>query len=559
MQQKQNELATAFMQIVKDARVGHIFGVPSGNILPLCNAISDVGMKYIINKNEAGSAYAAIRYANASGGLGACLLGGCVGINNAINGVAAAQVGKVPLLIVSGDVPSHKKGKGAVQDVGTNAMLGSVVKSTKYLSDPTTALDELRDSISLATTHPCGPVHISIPIDVQMSLLENDPACFREKQRSATFELCSPKSISHAVSLIDQHKRGLILVGRGAKSCSAQIKALSQKLKWPIVSTVQGKGIIEDGFSSFAGNYGFLGTDLAKSFVEDSAATCLLVLGSSLGELTAKSQNDPLLYGREVIHIDSDKSELNKLYAVSCPVHGDLRNVLPIILNYCKEKASCAEVFPTKKNHPYVRDHSGLSLRKFVENLPDLVDREMYFISDIGEYMNFVFKYFPIKNNVKFEIDAAYGAMGFGVAGALGAHLADTKNQTVVMCGDGCFYMNGMELLTAKEYNAPIVYIVVNNSGLGYITKLQAALYERDLDGASFKEASISRLCKAMGIESLVITRDEDVPKISQFVKNIEGPRVVELITDGSERSGVEERAAALRGSAAVSRARPQL
>jgi len=362
--------------------------------------------------------------------------------------------------------------------------------------------------------------------------------------------------LAQTAQLIDRHENGIILVGRGGRAFSAQVKELSRKIKWPIISTVHGKGTIEHDFENYVGNYGFLGTDSAKAFVDSSQATCLLVLGSSLSELVVRNQNDPLLAGKEIIQIDSDSAELNKIYNVSCPVHADLKTALPYLINHCMEK-SAALSFPREGNNPYEKNHTGLSLRKFVENLPDLIDKKMYFISDIGEYMNFVFKYFPIKNDAKLEVDAAYGAMGYGVGGALGAHLADTDRQTVVLCGDGGFFMNGMEILTAKEYGAPIVYFVVNNSMLGYIVKLQSIMYGRESEGAAFQNISISKLCEAMGVKSMTITRNEDFPAITPFIRDLNGPCVVELITDGSEKSGVEERAAALKGTNTLKQPQP--
>lgn len=544
----------------------YIFGISAGTVSSLYDAINDYDIKVITTKNEAGAAYAAARYASISNKLGVCILAGGVGINNAINGVADASRSKVPVLIISGYVHRWQSGKGAIQELNTEYILEPITKYSKTVLNENEVMDELEKALNAAMTPPYGPVHLSIPIDIQIKETKSSTDNFYKDplhnlsmdlsnlevaatvgydiaSRSVEYDL---EAVKAATEIINKEENGLIMIGRGCRHISEEVQKLSRHLKWPIITTPEAKGVISTDFEFNLGNYGFSSTDAALKFTENGDYNCLLVLGSSLGESATRNYNDTLIKDKKIIHVDWDKKELNKVFESNVNIYCDLEIAVQSILANTEEKNL---VFNKDNaiNEEYINNHTGLSLRLFLENIVDILPKDTFFVSDIGEYMNFLFKYLPIKNEMGFEISLNYGAMGSGVCGALGAHLALPGRQIGVFVGDGSFFMNGMEILTAKHYNMPIIYFVINNAMLGYVEHGHRFLYGRTLENSFVQERiSIAEMGRAVGIKAMEISSIDQLKNIKQFISDLDGPCIIELITDGSEKVAVADRFKAL-------------
>lgn len=522
--------------------VKHIYGIPAGTIGGLYDALEDTEIQLIVTRNEAAATYAATRYASISRKLGVCCFAGGVGLNNAINGIAEASRSKVPVLIISGYVNRWQIGKGAIQELNTEMITTPITKYSKTVLENEEIAFELKKAITIALTPPYGPVHLSIPIDMQLEVFEGDA----NSMELPTIEKIKydDDKLSSACELINSSNTGIIMVGKGARGLTEEIKELSTKLKWPIITTPEGKGVVCSDFFLNLGNYGFCGSDYSTEFIDNIKIDCLLVLGSSLSESATRNFNDTLVKDKKVIHIDWDKSELNKVFDVDIAVYHDLHKAVPFLLSNVSKKYN--NFVKPEVNKPYVCNHSGLSIRLFLEKVVDIVPENTYFISDIGEYMNFVFKYLPLKQNMDFDISLNYGAMGAGVSGVMGAYAADPSRPYSVIVGDGSFFMNGIEVITAKEYKMPIIYFIINNSMLGYVEHGQKFIYGRSSKNFSYERISIKDMVQALGIKSFQVSIIEELEDIKEYLMNIDEPVVVELVTDGTERVPVVDRFKAL-------------
>ncbi|EQB88335.1 acetolactate synthase-1/2/3 large subunit [Clostridium punense] len=547
--------------------VEYVFGISAGTVSSLFDAINDSEIKVITTKNEAGAAYAASKYASMSEKMGVCIVAGGVGINNMINGIADAMRTKVPVLILSGYVHRWQVGKGAIQELNTENIVSPITKYSKTIFNENEFFEELDKAMKIAKTPPYGPVHLSIPIDMQMlkvnSEFDNFNNSDNEFQSETLAEVAATvmtsdfsteidydfHSLINATRIINEEEKGLIFVGRGCRLIGEEVKKLAEHLNWPIITTPEAKGVINTEFKYNLGNYGFSSTDAAVNFVENEKYSCLLVLGSSLGESATRNYNDVLFKGKKLIHIDWDKKELDKVYKFDVSVFYDLKEAIPYIIKNTSKKDN-KFIKPDKINDQYSNNHNGLSLRLFLEEIVNIVPQNTYFVSDIGEYMNFLFKYLPIKEHMGFDISLNYGAMGSGVCGAIGSHLALKDRQIAVFVGDGSFFMNGTEILTAKHYNMPIIYFVINNSMLGYVEHGHQYLYGRTVTKSFvYDRVSIADIAKAMNIKSIQINNIEEVKLLNEFVADLNEPCIVELITDGSEKVPVADRFKALNNS----------
>lgn len=524
-------ICDAIVKLLEINDVKYIFGIPASTFAGINDSLNDSDIEYVITKNEAGASYSASKYADLSKKIGVCLLAGGVGVSNAINGINDAARNKVPMLILCGDVKRAYEGKGAIQELDNAKMVNAITKYAKNITNEEEAVYEIEKAIKIAMTPPCGPVLISIPFDVQL-------AEFKSELKSEKIGIqpikCDNEMLSEAINEINRAERGVILVGKGARGLGKEIKELSSKLKWPIISTPNAKGVISSDFQYYIGNYGFCSADGAVEYIENEPIDCLLILGSSLGQTSTRDYNDVLVRDKKVIRIDWDKQEFNKVFKEDISVYYDLEKALPIIY----EKVMVKENIFREPiiNKPYVKNHTGISLRLFFEKLPGILPEDTRIIGDMGDFFNYIFKYMPITNGIDYLTSMNYACMGTGIAGVMGAYLADTKRPCAVVAGDGSFYMNGSELFTAREYNMPIIYFIINNSMLGLVRNGSRVFMGRQCKGKiEFDRSKIALIAEAIGIEALTINSLDEIEDIKHKFINRTAPLVVEVVTDGTE------------------------
>ncbi|MCM3748589.1 thiamine pyrophosphate-binding protein [Paenibacillus pasadenensis] len=538
--------AEAMLRYLKAQGVEHLFGIPAGIIGPIYDSLIDVGIKPIITKNEAGSAYMAARYSSTTGKLSVCAGAGAVGVSNMMNGIADAKRAKAPMLVIAGAINRWQMGKGAIQELDGEQMVKVVTKYSATVLREEDLLPELDRAVRAALTPPCGPVYLSVPIDLQRAVLPQlelpKPPALDEH---TPVGVPLPSELELASSLIRGAGKGLIMVGRGGRGFGPLIEELSSRLGWPIITTPAGKGVISADYALNLGNYGFSSTDAAFRYVNGSEPDCLLVLGTSLGEASTCNFNDVLVRGRKVIHIDQDAAELGKVFPTDAPVWGDLAIALPYLLEHCGP-ARAPQTAERPFNDAYERNHTGLSLRLFLEGLTDVMPSNSRYVCDIGEFTNFALKYLSVPNGGDFEINLDYGAMGSAIAGAAALAVAEPDKPVVALAGDGCFFMNGMDILTAKEYRLPVVYIIINNAMLSYVERGQQFLFKRSLPDYKQERISIAAMMEAAGVRGMTVEKLEDLSRIKDFTSDLQGPCIIEVVTDGSEPAPILDRLKAL-------------
>jgi len=200
------------------------------------------------------------------------------------------------------------------------------------------------------------------------------------------------------------------MVGKGARGYSKEIMELSSQLQWPVVTTPEGKGVISSDFKFNLGNYGFASSDAASEYVNNPETDCLLVLGTSLGENATSNFSKALVNGKKIIHVDWDKRELGKVYETDVKICMDLKYALDYLLKNTTPSEDTGFVKP-EINHSVIKSNTGLSLREFMIKIPDYMPNNTFYMADMGEFMNFVFKYLEIPSGGDFETNLNYAAM----------------------------------------------------------------------------------------------------------------------------------------------------
>lgn len=535
-------IANQILMYLKKVGVNHVFGIPAGTISPLIDALNDVPIQPIVTKNEGGAAYMATRYASVSKKLAVCIGAGCVGANNMMNGVGDAHRVKAPVLFLTGYIHRWQIGKGAIQELDTEQIFKPITKYSKTILKEEDVMKELAYAIETALTVPMGPVHLSIPIDIQNADLPLQIPEFQAPIYHSCIE--SEEIMANACKAIDNSEKGLILVGKGSRGNTNIIKELSTHLNWPVITTPEGKGVIAQDFPLNLGNYGFASTHAAFSYVNDSTVDCILILGTSLGESATNNYSEALTQGKKVIHIDWDERELGKVYETHFKICADLATAIPYLIKNTKVKN---EVFQRGTiNQPSKKMNTGVSIKKFMEDLPQYMPRDTFYVADMGEFMNFAFQYLQIPEEGDFETGLNYAAMGSAIGGAIGVQMAYPQRNVAVFAGDGCFFMNGMEVLTAAEYQLPIIYFIINNAMLSFVEHGHQFLFNRVIEDFHQKRISIANMMATCGLKTLVIEDNSEITKLPEILKDRKGPVIIEIMTDGSEPAPNSDRLKAL-------------
>ena len=281
------------------------------------------------------------------------------------------------------------------------------------------------------------------------------------------------------------------------------------------------------------GNFGFPGTDLANRIIKNQNVDCVLVLGSKLGE-SATQNFDSNLVKNNLIHIDIDNNVFNRAYNADISVVADLDIAIDYIAKNINYKSIDNDI-KEPLNNSYIKTHTGLSLRVLYEKITDILPKNTFYVNDMGNSMIFCFKYLRVPIEGDFECNLNYACMGSSI-GAMGISRIDPNRPVAVFIGDGSFYMSGMaELLTAKKYNMKIVYFVINNSSLSFVDKGHMSIFGRTFKEFSDEELDISEFAKCLNIKSIRIKENEEIEYLNEFLSDINGPIVIDVVPDSTE------------------------
>lgn len=488
--------------------VKYIFGIPAGSV----NAFFDelYTMSYItpiVAKHEGAAGYMAAAYAKYSGNIGVCIAASGPGGTNLITGAANAMREQLPVLFLTGAVPNDTVGLNASQELDAVPIFNSVTKYSVTVQRAEDLLSEVAKAIEIALTGVPGPVHVAMPIDLQ---LQNIPA--QEIPEFPAPQKIYPEreTIKSAAAELAKQASGLIFVGQGAMYAGPEMLELAEILQWPIVRTPQAKGLLADNHPLSKGIFGFAGHEEASELIEKGEGQALLIIGSSLGETATSNYNAKLTSGRFVMQMDHDASVFGRKYKVDRPILGDIQESLKMLIEELKA-LGLKRGFYSDAMFDKNLDLNGYNTQNALLALQQHLPPATRYNIDIGEFMSYVIHYMKVLAPDTFNINVHFGAMGTAIGSAIGMALADSSKPVACITGDGCFFMHGMEVLTAKEYDLPILFIVMNNARLGMVYHGHALQYQRVHPRFEQQPVNIAEIATAMGIPSIRIEKMEDL------------------------------------------------
>jgi len=528
--EQHDRMVDVFLRYLRAEGAKVVFGVPGGLLHPFFTAVADApDFSLVVAKHECGAAFMADGYARASGSLGVCAGTSGPGATNLLTGVAVAYSDGVPLLVVTGQAPSHALGKGAAQetppeDIDIVAMFKPITKYSAMVPGPDRLAHHLRRALRLALTERPGPVHLNIPVDFwELPAAEDwfEPPTYRP-----TSELFDRRAVSLASRRLLSARYPVILVGSGAATAQAaeHVRALAELFPARVATTPRAKGVFPEQHPLSLGVMGLAGHGAARDALLSDQVDVLLTVGASLNETTTLNWHPRFRPRETLIQIDIAVDRIGRNYPVDIPLVGDAQTITIELIYHIHRLLREGEQPQSLWNEvaPLVHDdafYDEPALRRseavpvtpqrwrvdFGQSLPP----DAIVFSDVGGHMLFNVHDLRIADGQRFVLNLGFGSMGHGTAAPIGAALASPNRPVIAIIGDACFAMQGMELLTAVEYGVRVVWIVENNQMHG-ITWFGSQLVG---DRRPMREVrnrhpvDVAAIARAMGLRSWVVDR----------------------------------------------------
>ena len=483
--------AEMVVQSLCDQGVEFLFGYPGGAVLDIYDAIHTLGgIEHILVRHEQAAVHMADGYARATGKVGCVLVTSGPGATNAITGIATAYADSIPLVVLSGQVPSGLIGSDAFQECDMIGISRPVVKHSFLVKNSEDIPTIIKKAFYIASTGRPGPVVIDLPKDV-VNPLNKFAYTYPEE---VTLRSYSPTVQGHkgqikkALKALLVAKKPVLFVGGGVISanCHDALTRFAKQLNLPVTSSLMGLGAFPGTDRQFLGMLGMHGTYEANTAMHNSD----LILGIGV-RFDDRTTNNLAKYcpHAKVIHVDVDPTSISKTVPVAIPIVGSAESVLDEFLslledeNLAKSQSDLTDWWKQIEQWKAVKcldfdRHSGvIKPQQVIETIYRLTQGNAYMASDVGQHQMFAALHYPFDQPRRWINSGGLGTMGFGLPAALGVKLADPKATVVCITGDGSIQMNIQELSTAKQYDIPIVIICLNNHFLGMVKQWQDLIY----------------------------------------------------------------------------------
>ena len=484
--------AEIVIQALVDEGVELVFGYPGGAVLHIYDALFKQGsLKHILVRHEQAAAHAADGYARATGQCGVCLVTSGPGATNAVTGIATAYMDSIPMVVLTGQVPTPFIGSDAFQEVDTVGITRPCVKHNFLVKDVRDLALTIRKAFHIATTGRPGPVVVDIPKDVTDPNIRIPYVYPREiKLRSYNpVEKGHLGQIRKAVDLMLAAKRPVFYTGGGVVlgDGSAQLTELVKATGFPITSTLMGLGAFPMTDPQFLGMLGMHGTYEANMAMHETDV--LIAIGARFDDrVTGKIEH--FCPHARIIHIDVDPSSIAKNVKVDVPIVGQVASVLADMLRLYREQQPKSPVNALGDWWAKIGEWRALNCLKYpanpeaikpqfaVETLYKVTNGELYLASDVGQHQMFAAQFYPFDKPRRWINSGGLGTMGYGLPAAIGAQLAHPEAQVACISGDASILMCIQELATCQQYRLPIKVVLLNNGYMGMVRQWQELFYE---------------------------------------------------------------------------------
>ena len=520
--------------------ISTVFGYPGGCIMPLYDAlVDDVGVEHVLCRHEQACALAADGYARASGKLGVCIATSGPGATNLITGVANAHRDSIPMLVITGQVPSGLIGTDAFQETDVLGMTLGIVKHSYLVDDADSLPAIMEEAMELAQSGRPGPVWIDIPKDLLLADVSDAPF-----PRSEPREISFP-DLAEALTMLRAARKPILYSGGGISLAHAEdrFRTFAESAALPAVVTLKGIGNPGKHNPYNLGMLGMHGSRAANKAVDE--CDLLLVIGARLDD-RATGSLDGFAPNAKMIHIDADAAEINKLRPTELAIRGDLNDILETLTNALQDKPldigdwqkQCRTWYTTGGFHAADNEEplAPITGPAFVRQLSRIAPDDTVIACDVGQHQMWVAQHYDFDHPRHHLTSGGLGTMGYGLPAAIGAQFSDRNSTVINVTGDGSFMMNAQELATIRRYNLPVKLIVMDNQCLGMVRQQQELFYgNRESQINLDDNPDFVAMARAFDIPALHISRTDQIRRGIETILAYNGPMLLHVAISREE------------------------
>ncbi len=521
--------------------VDTIFGYPGGAVLNIYDELykNQDRIRHILTSHEQGASHAADGYARSTGKVGVVLATSGPGATNLVTGIATAYMDSVPVVAITGNVPTSLLGKDSFQEVDIAGITMPITKHNYIVKDVKNLADTIREAFQIARSGRPGPVLIDIPKDVTAAVTEYEPVKIDLTKPVKTLPEISDEKIKEVAELIMAAKKPFIYAGGGIikSDSSKELNEFATKLDIPTSTSLMGIGAFDQANKLSTGLIGTHGTVASNKCVVE--CDLLLALGVRFSDRVL-SNHKHFAENAKIIHVDVDQAEIDKNIKDDISLVMDLKDFFHRVSKYISEKKNpiwLALVESWKNIFTENQVSSSLKPRYFMEAINEVTNGNCFITTEVGQHQLWAAQYFTYREPKRLITSGGLGTMGFGLGASIGTQVGNPNAYVFNIAGDGSFRMNMNELLTCAKYNLPVCVVIANNGVLGMVRQWQTAFYDKRYSQTNLDTViNYEYLAKGLGVDYYYAsTRAEYKKAIEEVVKN-RRPAIINAIVDTDEK-----------------------
>jgi acetolactate synthase I/II/III large subunit len=538
--------AGILMKILKDEGVDTIFGFPGGAVIDIYDELAKTDIRHILVRHEQGAIHAADGYARASGKVGVCLVTSGPGATNTVTGIASAFADSIPVVVITGQVPTHLIGNDAFQEVDIVGITRPCTKHNYLVKSAPELARTLKEAFYLARSGRPGPVLVDIPKNIAGSKTHFKPIeDISLRSYNPTYHP-NRKQVREAVRLVAEAERPLIFAGGGVilSGAAAELTRLARRAQIPVTTSLMGLGAFPGTDPLSLGMIGMHGTYRSNL----STANCDLMLAVGVrfdDRVTGKT--DCFAPQARIVHIDIDPTSIRKNIPVSVPVVGDCRVSLQLINamldeqipeDLASKRATWLErIAGWKMTQPLAyRQCEHIKPQYVVEKIYELTRGAAIITTEVGQNQMWAAQYYLFDHPNRFITSGGLGCMGFGLPAAIGAQIACPDKTVMDIAGDGSIQMNIQEMATAVQYGLPVKIAILNNGYLGMVRQWQELFYGKRYSSTRVDCApDFVKLAEAYGAVGLRASRPAEVVPVLEEALSVPRPVIMDFVVEAEE------------------------
>ncbi|ENK7136855.1 TPA: acetolactate synthase large subunit [Enterobacter roggenkampii] len=530
--------AQLIVHLLERQGITTVAGIPGGTVLPLYDALSQsTQIRHVLARHEQGAGFIAQGMARTQGKPAVCMACSGPGATNLVTAIADARLDSIPLICITGQVPSSMIGTDAFQEVDTYGISIPITKHNYLVRDIAELPQVISDAFRIAQSGRPGPVWIDIPKDIQTAEIEID--VLPEPGERAPAPEFSADSVRDAATMINAAKRPVLYLGGGAINAADEIRQFAEKANLPTTMTLMALGMLPKAHPLSLGMLGMHGARSTNYILQE--ADLLIVMGARFDD-RAIGKTEQFCPNAKIIHVDIDRAELGKIKQPHVAIQGDVAEVLAQLIPQtdATDRADWRQlVADLQREFPGAIPTEGdpLSHYGLINAVAACVDDSAIITTDVGQHQMWTAQAYPLNRPRQWLTSGGLGTMGFGLPAAVGAALANPDRKVICFSGDGSLMMNIQEMATAAENQLDVKIILMNNEALGLVHQQQSLFYKQGVFAATYPGMiNFMQIAAGFGLHTCDLNAEEDAHAALQAALSRPGPALIHVRIDPEQK-----------------------